>query len=262
MFCPSCGSQAGDGSSFCVSCGAPMASSPTPSQASPPPPQNAVGAGFAGVRSTIPRFRATGWFLIAGAVGVAIAGFLPWAQVSVEGVVVESVSKPAGGVVFLIVLAAAALAFGYPAVNTRSLVIWRRIGITVMVIVLSIFVITNWSDFNSIRNQFGSSDGIADVNAGSGLYLYTVAIVAIWISVIRIWLAKVDHSGGAPSQVAFNSGPGVTQPWVPVPSQAPATATQLNPPPAQPASGWYPDPQGVARLRYWDGAAWTEQTQA
>jgi hypothetical protein len=29
-----------------------------------------------------------------------------------------------------------------------------------------------------------------------------------------------------------------------------------------PPPGWYPDPQGQARLRYWDGAAWTDQTSA
>jgi hypothetical protein len=29
-----------------------------------------------------------------------------------------------------------------------------------------------------------------------------------------------------------------------------------------PPPGWYPDPQGQARLRYWDGNAWTEQTSA
>ena len=26
------------------------------------------------------------------------------------------------------------------------------------------------------------------------------------------------------------------------------------------APGWYPDPQGQKRLRYWDGSAWTEHT--
>lgn len=31
---------------------------------------------------------------------------------------------------------------------------------------------------------------------------------------------------------------------------------------AGPPAGWYPDPQGQARLRYWDGSAWTEQTSA
>lgn len=27
-----------------------------------------------------------------------------------------------------------------------------------------------------------------------------------------------------------------------------------------PPAGWYPDPHGVARLRYWDGTRWTEDT--
>jgi hypothetical protein len=181
----------------------------------------------------------------------------------VAGEVVENVSKQGGGEVLLIVLAAIAVAFGYPALNARSLAIWRRIGITVTVIVLSIFVISNWSDFNSIRSQFDSSTGLASVNAGSGLYLYTVAVIAIWISAVRIWLAKIDHSARVPSQVAFNSGPGATtQGWVAAPTQGPPATAPLNPPPNQPASGWYPDPQRVARLRYWDGGAWTEQTQA
>jgi hypothetical protein len=30
--------------------------------------------------------------------------------------------------------------------------------------------------------------------------------------------------------------------------------------PAAPKADWYPDPQGQARLRYWDGAQWTDQT--
>ena len=29
---------------------------------------------------------------------------------------------------------------------------------------------------------------------------------------------------------------------------------------AAPAAGWYDDPSGQARLRYWDGQAWSEQT--
>ncbi|MGI9621396.1 MAG: DUF4190 domain-containing protein [Acidimicrobiales bacterium] len=31
-------------------------------------------------------------------------------------------------------------------------------------------------------------------------------------------------------------------------------------PPAGPGRGWYPDPSQTATQRYWDGAAWTDQT--
>jgi uncharacterized RDD family membrane protein YckC len=60
------------------------------------------------------------------------------------------------------------------------------------------------------------------------------------------------------------------QPTAPQPAAAPepAPAGQPTPPqqPPQPASppmppaNWYPDPSGHARLRYWDGARWTDHT--
>lgn len=31
-------------------------------------------------------------------------------------------------------------------------------------------------------------------------------------------------------------------------------------PPTRPPAAWYPDPRGEARMRYWDGDVWTEQT--
>ena len=32
--------------------------------------------------------------------------------------------------------------------------------------------------------------------------------------------------------------------------------------PAGPAPGWFDDPHGQARLRWWDGQRWTDQTSA
>jgi hypothetical protein len=55
-----------------------------------------------------------------------------------------------------------------------------------------------------------------------------------------------------PSSAAAGGAPAATPPGA-----APAAGAAAGPP-----AGWYPDPQGQARLRYWDGAAWTEQTQA
>jgi hypothetical protein len=47
----------------------------------------------------------------------------------------------------------------------------------------------------------------------------------------------------------------------PATQQQPAATQQASPPPpdspGQPAD-WYPDPQGIKRLRYWDGSQWTE----
>jgi Protein of unknown function (DUF2510) len=34
----------------------------------------------------------------------------------------------------------------------------------------------------------------------------------------------------------------------------------LTPPPALP--GWYPDPEGTARQRWWDGTAWADDYRA
>ncbi|HEX8073427.1 MAG TPA: DUF2510 domain-containing protein [Thermoleophilaceae bacterium] len=41
------------------------------------------------------------------------------------------------------------------------------------------------------------------------------------------------------------------------PAPPPPGAGNAPPPP-----GWYPDPRSEARLRFWDGAAWTDQTAA
>jgi uncharacterized RDD family membrane protein YckC len=60
--------------------------------------------------------------------------------------------------------------------------------------------------------------------------------------------------GGAPGQFA------------PPPSGPPVASSA--PPPSAGAEGggqkadWYPDPQGQARLRYWDGQRWTDHTSA
>lgn len=62
-------------------------------------------------------------------------------------------------------------------------------------------------------------------------------------------------------------GPGPIGYSGPVPPPQYVGPSPSAPPPPQPvastpAPGWYDDPQGQARLRWWDGTRWTDQTSA
>jgi uncharacterized RDD family membrane protein YckC len=71
------------------------------------------------------------------------------------------------------------------------------------------------------------------------------------------------NAAGAPAgQVVGGAAPG--QYGAP-PSGPPVAASAPPPPPGESAgqkADWYPDPQGQARLRYWDGQRWTDHTSA
>lgn len=75
------------------------------------------------------------------------------------------------------------------------------------------------------------------------------------------WVVRAEAAGQPVEQLLQQAAPaavssgGWQQPAAAWQAPAPAPPT----PPAQPA-GWYADPSGQARLRYWDGAAWTEHT--
>ncbi len=83
------------------------------------------------------------------------------------------------------VLAAAALGIGWPA--THSALSKRRfVGLALVAGVLSIFVITNWSDLGTLQTQ----NPEAQISAGSGLFLYTAGVIAMWVCVVRIFMAR------------------------------------------------------------------------
>jgi hypothetical protein len=124
----------------------------------------------------------TGWILVGGAVAVVIGSLLPWAQASDAFGITVSASPRGGGPVLLLVLAALGLYAGWPALR-GGLSKRRLLGVAVIAGILTIFAITNWSDLGTLQ----SNDHDIQVNAGSGLYLYTAGVVALWVSVVRTW---------------------------------------------------------------------------
>jgi hypothetical protein len=77
--------------------------------------------------------------------------------------------------------------------------------------------------------------------------------------------APVAPAPGAATQAPpppATARPASQEPTSVQPSATPASAGAAPPEAAGPPAGWYPDPQGQARLRYWDGGAWTDQTSA
>ena len=79
--------------------------------------------------------------------------------------------------------------------------------------------------------------------------------------VARTFVVRADVAGAPIGQLVpevAGFAPTVA-PGVPPGAGQPAAAA--SPAQAQPA-GWYADPRGEARLRWWDGQTWTENTQA
>jgi hypothetical protein len=128
---------------------------------------------------------ANGWLLTVGALAVFIGSLLPWVEATGGFGLTVAASPRSGGVVLFLILAAAAVALGWPAAR-GGLSKRRWIGLTLVAVLLSIFAVTNWSDLSDIEN---ANPGI-NVSAGGGLFLYTVGVAAIWVCVVRLLLAR------------------------------------------------------------------------
>jgi hypothetical protein len=160
----------------------PDAATVAPTGLAAPGPQTPRRAPQGDLRS---RLSTTGWILCGGAAAVVIGSLLPWAQASDAFGITVSASPRGGGPVLLLVLAALGLWAGWPALQ-GGLSKRRLLGLAVITGILTIFAITNWSDLGSLQ----SNNHDIEVNAGSGLYLYTAGVVALWACVVRTWRSR------------------------------------------------------------------------
>jgi hypothetical protein len=104
-----------------------------------------------------------------------------------------------------------------------------------------------------------------------------VGLVIVIVTAILRYVRRPDRQGGAaagaptaPTTATASGAPPTTAtaPGTSAPAGAAArgaTAAAAPAPaarPAPPPAGWYADPHGQARLRYWDGSRWTGHTAA
>ncbi len=113
------------------------------------------------------------------------------------------------------------------------------IGYVVVVLV----VLTGSLDASSAKPWFAAVRGVQAVGALLGAWI-------VWEVTLRQGHQRerepVPTRDEASAVAAAHRGPG--------------TVTQqiVRGPDGMPVAGWYPDPNGVAQHRYWDGKAWTE----
>lgn len=197
--CSNCGNTVEAADAFCSACGArtvqvtpEVVTSPPFSPVGDPPlaqvagqPSPIAAMSPAAATSALAQISTNGWTLIGSAAAIFIGSLLPWVQASSVLGLTVSASPRSGGVVLFLILVAAALAAGWP-VTRGGLSTWRWIGLTLVAVLLAIFAITNWADLGKVERQ---SQGV-QVNAGVGLFLYTAGVVALWVCVVRLFLAR------------------------------------------------------------------------
>lgn len=118
-----------------------------------------------------------------------------------------------------------------------------------LVIIGGVLVAT---EVNRSQTYIGNK-GPAEVGIVAGT-IFTAAAVAFFAYVLDLLIGIERNTSSGRSARTVE-----TPPFQPSSSVTPTASTQV---PAFGKPGWYSDPQGVARVRYWDGQMWTDQTQA
>jgi Protein of unknown function (DUF2510) len=129
------------------------------------------------------------WTACVGAAGVVLAQILPWVVVD-AGFGITASSKPSTlGQLLYFTVAALAVWLAFPSARTKF-AFGKAIGLTVVAGLASLFALSNWHDLFNL--QHGVPAGT--VSPGIGLLLFSVAVLALWVSVGLTWIKRISAS--------------------------------------------------------------------
>jgi hypothetical protein len=133
---------------------------------------------------------ATVWLLVGGVVATVIATFFPYATISVKalGTIAfsQEVSLDGADRFVIMLLAAVAAGFAWPALSGSQIVVWRLIVVSALVGVMAVLMVV-W--FTNVSGDNREAEGLVDVSPGFGLLLYGAGVVLLGAGVIRLWVS-------------------------------------------------------------------------
>jgi hypothetical protein len=140
--------------------------------------------GLETVKDFAAKLSITAWFLLAGLALAVFATFFPFVTLSIGGLFATTYGW--GSAQFgVMALVAGAVALAWPTFVGSPMIVGRLIGLSVVVVLLVALTVT-W--FSNVSNSNREAEGIVNVSPGSGLVLYGLAVVALAIAVIRLWI--------------------------------------------------------------------------
>lgn len=160
----------------------------------PAPGGQTFGNAQAGFTAGLAKVPLGAWLLFGGFVVAVISLFFPLVTANFNGQTGSASFWSEGGVVyviFLLLVAGAVLSvttFVRPQSQRRTL-----IGLTVLISLLAIQVIYNWTTYDSQMAEVKRDNpDISDVNfsPGFGLFLYTAAIVFLAVRIVMYWTGR------------------------------------------------------------------------
>jgi hypothetical protein len=153
------------------------------------------------------KLSATARFIFGGLVVAAIGIFFPWQSVSGGNLGYSLTSSGAlagGGRFAILVLVALAMWLSWPTHAGLPMSVKRTIGLSVVVGLMILLDIVAYAGV--AHNNHANAGSGFKFSPGFGLLVYTAAVIAVAIGVVRVWMHRTGLQGLRSRRAVINPG--------------------------------------------------------